>query len=56
MFPANGVSENLGWVLDPRNSEIRTKLRTAFADWYDMANNEKDENFCILAIHLTRER
>lgn len=54
MFTANGLGENLGWVLAPQNAEIRTKLRTAFSDWYDMANNEKDENCCILAIHLTR--
>ena len=54
MFTANGLAENLGWVLDPKNAEIRTKLRSAFADWYDMANNEQDENCCILAIHLTR--
>ena len=51
-FNANGIGENLGWVLDPKNAEIRTKLRTAFAKWYDMANNEKDENCCILAIRL----
>lgn len=43
MFTANGIGENLGWVLDPKNAEIRTKLRTAFAAWYDMANDEKDE-------------
>ncbi|MFA9375294.1 MAG: pyridoxamine 5'-phosphate oxidase family protein [Lachnotalea sp.] len=54
MFTANGVGENLGWVLDPKNAEIRTKLRTAFAKWYDLANNENDENCCILAIHLTK--
>lgn len=54
MFTANGVGENLGWVLDPKNAELRTKLRTAFAAWYDMANNENDENCCILAIHLTK--
>ena len=54
MFTANGVGENLGWVLDPKNAEIRTKLRTAFAKWYDMANNENDENCCILAVHLTK--
>ncbi len=54
MFTANGQGENLGWVLDPKNAEIRSKMRTAFADWYDMANNEQDENCCILAIHLTR--
>lgn len=54
MFTANGMGENLGWVLDPKNAEIRAKLRTAFAAWYDMANNEQDENCCILAIRLTR--
>ena len=51
---ANGIGENLGWVLDPKNAEIRGKLRETFAAWYDHANNEKDENCCILAIHLTR--
>ncbi|MCQ4991473.1 pyridoxamine 5'-phosphate oxidase family protein, partial [[Clostridium] symbiosum] len=54
------VGKNLGWVLEPQNTEIRKKLRSAFADWYDMANNENDENcktilrsdtsFCL--IHL----
>lgn len=54
MFTASGIGENLGWVLDPKNADIRTKLRTAFASWYDSANNEKDENCCILAIRLTK--
>ena len=54
MFTAIGTGENLGWVLDPKNAAIRAKLRTAFAGWYDMANNENDENCCILAVHLTR--
>ena len=54
MFTASGIGENLGWVLDPKNADLRTKLRTAFAPWYDSANNEKDENCCILAIHLTK--
>jgi len=53
-FTASGIGENLGWVLDPKNAELRTKLRSAFAKWYDMANNEKDENCCILAIRLTK--
>ena len=53
-FSGNGIGENLGWVLDPKNAEIRTKLRTIFADWYDFANNEEDENCCILAIRITR--
>lgn len=54
MFTASGVGENLGWVLDPKNADLRNKLRTAFALWYDSANNENDENCCILAIHLTK--
>ena len=52
-FTSSGIGENLGWVLDPKNAEIRAKLRTAFAKWYDSANDEKDENCCILAIRLT---
>lgn len=47
-----GVGENLGWVLKPENSTIRTKLREAFSDWYDQANNEQDENCVILAIRI----
>lgn len=54
MFTANGVGKNLGWVLEPQNAEIRTKLRTAFASWYDMANNEQNENCCIVAIYLEK--
>jgi hypothetical protein len=54
MFTAIGIGENLGWVLDPKNTELRTKLRKVFAEWYDMANNEQDENCCILAIRLKR--
>ena len=55
MFTASGVGENLGWIMNQKNAELRTKLRAAFAAWYDSANNEKDENCCILAIRLTRE-
>ena len=53
-FNGVGTGENLGWVLSPKNAELRAKLRTTFAAWYDMANNEADENCCILAIHLTK--
>lgn len=53
-FTADGIGENLGWVLDPKNAEVRTKLRSAFAEWYDRVNNEKDENCCYLAIRLTK--
>lgn len=49
-----GIGENLGWVLDAKNAEIRTKLRRAFSQWYDHANNEQDENCVILAIRMTK--
>lgn len=53
-FSGNGIAENLGWVLDPKNAELRAKLRKAFSPWYDFANNEQDENCVILAVHITR--
>lgn len=51
-FTGHGIGRNLGWVLDPKNAEIRSRLREAF-EWYDFANNEKDKNCCILEIRLT---
>lgn len=50
----SGIGENLGWVLEPQNAEIRLKLREAFSIWYDHANNEEDKNCVILAIHMSR--
>lgn len=52
-FSGNGIGENLGWVLDPKNAELRSKLRKVFAEWYDHANNEESENCVILAIRIT---
>ena len=52
-FSGHGVGQNLGWVKDPDNAEIRIKLREAFSEWYDFANNEEDKNCCILRIRLT---
>lgn len=49
----NGIGENLGWVLAPQNAELRAKLREVFADWYDDANDEQNENCVILAIRVT---
>ena len=51
-FSGHGNAKNIGWVLDPNNAEIRAKLREAFT-WYDSANNEQDQNCCILEIRLT---
>ena len=49
-----GIGENLGWVLDPKNAELRVKLRKVFSKWYDEANDEKNENCVILAIRITK--
>jgi hypothetical protein len=51
-FSANGIGENLGWVLEEKNAEIRAKLRKAF-EWYDDVNNENDKNCIFLAVRLT---
>ena len=51
-FSGHGTGKNLGWVLEPQNTDIRSKLREAFT-WYDSANNEQDKNCCILEICLT---
>jgi len=51
-FSGHGTAKNLGWVLEPQNAEIRSKLREAFV-WYDSANNEQDKNCCFLEIRLT---
>lgn len=53
-FSGNGIGENLGWVLDPKNAQIRAKLREAFSAWYDMANDEQNQGCGILAIRITR--
>ena len=52
-FTAIGQGENLGWVLDPKNTELRSKIRKAFV-WYDEVNNEDDKGCCFLAIRLTK--
>ncbi len=53
-FSGNGIGENLGWILDPKNAELRLKLRKAFEKWYDNANNEQNESCIILAIRIIR--
>lgn len=52
-FTANGIGENLGWVLDPKKAELRKKIRKAFV-WYDEVNDEADQGCCFLAIWLTK--
>ena len=52
-FSANGIGENLGWVKDPKNAELREKIRKIF-EWYDDVTNEEDKDSVFLAIRLTR--
>lgn len=51
-FSGHGIGKNLGWVLDPKNAEIRETIREAFV-WYDDVTNEQDKNCCFLEIRLT---
>ena len=53
-FFSSGMAKNLGWVLDPKNAGIRDTMRTVFKEWYDAANNEDDQNCCIVAIYMTK--
>lgn len=53
-FNGSAIGENIGWVLNSKNAELRIKLRTAFSEWYDKANNENDEKCRILAINIKK--
>ena len=53
-FTAHGIGENLGYVRDEKNAEIMSKLRVAFAEWYDNGHtDENDPNTCLLCVRLT---
>ena len=52
-FTANGIGENIGWVLDEKNSETMKKIRIAFAEWYENGHtDENDKKTCLLKIKL----
>ena len=53
-FTAHGIGENFGYVRDEKNTEIISKLRAAFAEWYGNGHiNEDDPNTCLLRVCLT---
>ena len=53
-FTAEGIGENIGHPQDEKNAAVMTKLRRAFAAWYDNGHtNENDPNTCILRVRLT---
>ena len=51
-FTAQGIAENLGWVKDEKNAEIRAKMKKYFA-WFDDHGNEESPDSIVLRITLT---
>ena len=51
-FVANGTAENLGWVKDENNTEIRAKMKKVFA-WFDDHGDEDSPDSIVLRITLT---
>ncbi|SCY23027.1 pyridoxamine 5''-phosphate oxidase [Alkaliphilus peptidifermentans] len=52
LFVAQGRAENLGWVKDERNAEIRGKMKKIFA-WFDAHGDEDNPDSIVLRITLT---
>ena len=52
LFAAQGTAENLGWVKDGKNAEIRTKMKKIFV-WFDDHGNEDSPESIVLRITLT---
>jgi hypothetical protein len=48
----HGTAENLGWVKDEKNAEIRAKFKRIF-DWFDEVGDEDNPNSIVLRITLT---
>lgn len=51
-YAFQGVAENLGWVKDEKNAEIRAKFKKVF-DWFDEVGDEDNPNSIVLRISLT---
>ncbi|KAB3535260.1 pyridoxamine 5'-phosphate oxidase family protein [Alkaliphilus pronyensis] len=52
LFAAQGTAENLGWVKEEKNAEIRGKMKKYFA-WFDDHGNEESPDSIVLRITLT---
>jgi len=48
-FVAQGTAENLGWVKDEKNAEIRAKMKKIFV-WFDDHGDEDNPNSIVLRI------
>ena len=51
-FVASGTVENLGWVKDEKNEEIRAKMKKVF-EWFNDHGDEDNPNSIVLRITLT---
>lgn len=51
-YALQGRAENLGWVKDEKNAEIREKFKRIF-DWFDEDGDEDNPNSIVLRISLT---
>ena len=51
-YAFQGTAENLGWVKDEKNAEIRAKFKKIF-DWFDEVGDEDNPNSIVLRVTLT---
>jgi len=51
-FSFNGAAENLGWVKDEKNADIRAKFKQVFG-WFDEVGDEDNPDSIVLRITLT---
>ncbi len=52
LFVAQGIAENLGWVKNEKNTEIRAKMKKYFT-WFDAHGDEDNPDSIVLRITLT---
>lgn len=51
-YAFHGKAENLGWVKDEKNADIRAKFKKIFG-WFDEVGDEDNPNSIVLRIALT---
>lgn len=51
-YTFQGKAENLGWVKDEKNADIRAKFKKIF-EWFDEVGDEDNPNSIVLRISLT---
>lgn len=51
-YSFHGIAENLGWVKDEKNAEIRAKFKKVF-DWFDEVGDEDNPDSIVMRITLS---